>query len=799
MKNFLLLFLLTTFYNFCIGQNFQNYYNVGNECQQKGQYQKAIDFYKKAEKKTSKAYERNRVYKALADSYKEISDYVHATDYYEKLLKIYNQENQKKILLNLSDLWILTGQYQKVIDNLKDMQNSPDETVRLTNLSAAYSKLGKPNEALILLDNVLKDKTSPNYKIALQNKGYILWQQKNYAEAEKLLEKAIILYNQDDPNKYICMGNLAKVKAGLKKYEQALETINEAIDWQENKFGNKHQDYINSIRKRAEIVFESGQTGDATELFFQYFFLQRNYITQNFAFMTEQERLNFWHSQKPLIEECYLIGNNDPEFLFDVAVFSKSILTSANRNFYMQMSNNKNLSEKYDSLIEMRAKTLITTGEERKKIEDNIRYIEKQLMESLPDFGNYINSLQIKGGHIRKTIGENDAAVEFIYYSKNDTMHYAAIVLQGGNTKFVPLFSEQEIETLEVGDGYATVRECINEPGNPFVQHKNVLYRDTLLGSKIWDEIVKDIPQNANVYFCPDGIFHQLAIEYLCFSRKDLNFFRLSSMRTLIEKKNQQDYNSILYIGSLNYNVSTSVGQAKNNEPDRSGCEMLRKNGIIVPYSFLSNSIYEIYNARNTFKAQKTKVLIRNQASEEVVKKELPQYKTVIISTHGYNHSDIEIKKDCNLADNIYADSIMSMCGIALSGVNVYSMDDSTNRHLNDGLLTALEMSRLDLSGVDFMIFSACQTNLGAVNRDGVFNIPRGLKQAGVNSMMVTLWQINDKSAEKIMTEFFKNLKQGKNKCEALKLAKDFVMKKNIDNFDTPYHLCPYIIIDGIN
>ncbi len=296
-------------------------------------------------------FEKNRVYQSLANNYKAIADYHHAIWYYQKLLPIYKGANQQRVLLNLSDLWLLTGQYSKVIDNLKDMQQSPDELVRLTNLSAAYLRLGRQPEAIAMLNNILQSATdSAKLRIALQNKGYTLWSMERYAEADTVLKTALELFDANDTKRYICLANLAKVQAANGKFDIAVNNIDQAISWQLKNLGNKHLDYIISVRKKAEILQMAGKMGNATKSFKLYFQNERNYIADNFAYMTENERLNFWHSQKPLIDECYAIEAHDPEFLFDVAVFSKSVLMQANHNFATLAATDINTAILYDKI-----------------------------------------------------------------------------------------------------------------------------------------------------------------------------------------------------------------------------------------------------------------------------------------------------------------------------------------------------------------------------------------------------------------------------------------------------------------
>lgn len=74
----------------------------------------------------------------------------------------------------------------------------------------------------------------------------------------------------------------------------------------------------------------------------------------------------------------------------------------------------------------------------------------------------------------------------------------------------------------------------------------------------------------------------------------------------------------------------------------------------------------------------------------------------------------------------------------------------------NDGILSARELSRLDLRGTWLVVLSACDTGLGeARNGEGVLGLRRGFVQAGAQNLLMTLWPISDKWSVEIMKSFY--------------------------------------------
>ncbi|MBO7596364.1 MAG: CHAT domain-containing protein [Bacteroidales bacterium] len=803
--------------------DFQKHFASGQNAAQRGLYAKAVNYYLKAEKNTKRNYEKSRVYQAIADSYTKLSDYTHAINYYTKLLSIYNGDNRKKIILNLSDLWFLTGQYQKIIDNLQPMQNAPDETIRLNNLALAYLRLDRYDDAMALIDSVLLNKQSSNYKIALQNKGYLLWNRNKFKEADSLLQMAVAMFDADDPNRYICHANLAKIQAETGNYSSAEDNIETAIRWQKLHLGEKHLDYIISLRKKAEILRAAGKVGDATRSFKDFFYKEREYVAQNFAYMTENERLNFWHSQKPLIDECFAL-EDDADFLFDVAVFSKSVLEQTNINFGDAVDKDETLKQLYEQIIEARTAVRSASVPDRKQYESKVEKLEKLFAEKFADYKKFTSTLQLGGKDVKSTLkNDMESVVELIYYNNDSVMKYAALIMQRSKpARFVPLFTQDEIENFQLKDSNSVIH-AIQSGSLKCVLN---LYTDTLLSAKIWDKITPYLPENSTVYFVPDGIFYNFGIEYLCFGRQDLNLFRLSASRVLCRRNRRTvGKGNALIIGGLDYNdASSSV--VHDAYTDRTGSVILDKLFGDLYWSSLANTKTETDSVAQIFKRNGIQVSTATlgMGTEDFVKGALSHHNTVLIATHGYSYGFQKIKNEYNMTDSFTQDSTMTLSGIILSGANQHFKQDSTTAYKEDGYITALEISSLDLSNVDLIMLSACQTGLGQVSMDGASGLPRGLKKAGANSIIVSLWEVNDLATRLFSTFFFDYLCKGMSKYEALRCAQrdvrnfDGVVKLKVSTFSqsrmamvttekdvhvkdlkNPYFWAPFILIDGIN
>ena len=115
-------------------------------------------------------------------------------------------------------------------------------------------------------------------------------------------------------------------------------------------------------------------------------------------------------------------------------------------------------------------------------------------------------------------------------------------------------------------------------------------------------------------------------------------------------------------------------------------------------------------------------------------------------------------------------DYAMSRSGLLLAGAGT-AWGESDYKNYDDGILTAKEIALLDLQRTDLVVLSACQTGLGDITVDGVAGLQRGFKKAGCGSMLLSLWQVDDKATKILMTDFYRHLAAGKTPTQAFQLA----------------------------
>ena len=151
------------------------------------------------------------------------------------------------------------------------------------------------------------------------------------------------------------------------------------------------------------------------------------------------------------------------------------------------------------------------------------------------------------------------------------------------------------------------------------------------------------------------------------------------------------------------------------------------------------------------------------------------------LATHGFCLSDQDFRRTNALGDSWIGNSgtrwnassqneewenPLVRCGIALAGANHASQ--ITNAMAEDGLLTGLEASLLNLQRTELVILSACDTGKGEVKiGEGVMSLRRAFRIAGAQTVLASHWNANDKATSRLITEFMQRWQAGEPRGKA--------------------------------
>jgi tetratricopeptide (TPR) repeat protein/CHAT domain-containing protein len=110
--------------------------------------------------------------------------------------------------------------------------------------------------------------------------------------------------------------------------------------------------------------------------------------------------------------------------------------------------------------------------------------------------------------------------------------------------------------------------------------------------------------------------------------------------------------------------------------------------------------------------------------------------------------------------------------GLLLAGFNVWQAGGELPAEAEDGILTAEDVTGLDLQGTELVVLSACETGLGQVQvGEGVFGLRRAFVLAGARTLVMSLWKVPDRQTQELMVDFYGRILAGEPRAEALRQA----------------------------
>ena len=137
----------------------------------------------------------------------------------------------------------------------------------------------------------------------------------------------------------------------------------------------------------------------------------------------------------------------------------------------------------------------------------------------------------------------------------------------------------------------------------------------------------------------------------------------------------------------------------------------------------------------------------------------------------------------------------MIRSGLLLAGANhAWKTGKPFKPDMEDGILTAYEISQMDLSNTELVVLSACETGLGDIQgNEGVYGLQRAFKIAGAKYLMMSLWQVPDFQTQELMTVFYQKWLTEKMPIpDAFHEAQQTMRKK----YEHPYFWAGFVLVE---
>jgi len=798
-------------------------------------YNQAIDYSQLAEQNYIKVSGKNgvglaRIYNNLGNVYRKKINYNEALKYFNQALTVFkNQDVINKnqiagVYYSIAEVYYKMNKYNDVIQISSQYLNNADtiDIIRYYDLlGATYQEL-KQNEKVI---RYYQKAIELLYQIDSENGMSLAFEYLKLAsflssigktnEAEKAINKAkpIIFSNGNekgyyaslyyrnlgllDENKHIESKDLDFFKSqnnknileAIESYKNALEALNFPADIssQESLDSIKINNISNTdcldllqLIGNAYIRISNLYEGDNSEKYIDNINLALNYYKTAGSFVQRLRKETSGDDNKILlanlqqstftdvVKTAYLAYKTDKNFEnLNLAFINAERLKSGSIFDKLEETLAKDNSLIPDSLLKREdyLNRNITSYNEKRFDELNSSNPDSSIIESLDsilfalnqdrlDLNNYLennysdyydlkySSSLYNVEDIQQKLKNNEVLIEYVLDETNTLPELYSILISNKSTKFIKQdIGDQFINNIEMtfyfmsNSNYMFTR---NEDAKNFCISSNQLYK------KLIEPFNNDI-QDKKLIIVPDGKLNYIAFDALIDALPDTT-------------KNIQ-FNKLNYLikrNCINYTYSANLLYKFDN------LSKMANKGVLAFAPVYKDDTIPIGNQKinliplpgvqkevqNISHEIKTKIFKGSDATEINFRRNIEKYDMLHLAMHAY------------INDSLPAYSAL-----------VFEQGTGSQPE-NDGLLNTADIYNLKLNA-RLTVLSACNTGSGTLRKgEGVMSLARGFIYAGCPSVIMTLWEVEDNSGTKIMSSFYKFLKKGKPKDEALRLAK---------------------------
>lgn len=651
--------------------------------------------------------------------------------------------------------------------------NHPDTASSLNALGLLYTEQYQHQKAEPLLIEALQIREQePGAKAveiasSANNLGLLYQMQGRYSQAEPLLLRAYGILEEmlgdDHPKIMTCLNNLASLKRDLGQYDQAEEMLLRALGNWEEILGLEHPIaticYRNLVHlyaaqhEHSKIIAILGQLHAAESIFLARE-LPRVPISRQIQFLRRFDvtrRLS-----------CLLAATYHP-------AATLALVSRLNRHGLPQEIERRQLeysrlpgsdraqAERLAALITALASRDLDPAD-RAVLQDQRDVLERDLFSKYPEPG--IRQCTVE--EVATAIPVDGILVEF--ERVGDLEQYIALILSPeASVRIVNLGSAAELETMI--DAALFSSSCgLPEDADQWQQVSN----------QLMGPLLSELENSRHWFISLDGALHRIPFNALPWPGEPARWLTDTVAITLLTSGRD-----LLDVGDPIKSEGTSVVVANpsfdhsivaSGIPESDGGGRSRDMGSLDAWDLLPGTaeeglrVAELLDASLLMESDATTINLQRAVHPRILH----------AATHGYFLPDQpdpdpegsmrQIHDSFSPLASFQGEDPMLRSGLVLAGAN----NPEANPH-DDGYLTALEATHLDLQGTELVTLSACDTGRGDIRTgEGVYGLQRALIVAGARSMLLSLWKVPDDATCEFMVRFYTLLKQGAGRYEAL-------------------------------
>lgn len=683
-----------------------------------------------------------------------------------------------------------------------------------------------------------QSKFSPQYGRAQYFLGMLYAARGEIQKAEPLLIEARNIYKttfgEKDFQYAQCLGGLASLHYAAGNYAEAETLYSQALDICKAAVGEKHPGYAATLNQLAFVFAADGKPEQAEPRYREAIGISRGLMEATSVLQSERQQLAMGQALRHQLDNYVSLGVNTGRYAREIFanVLNWKGATLVRQRGMRLAADDPAVAESFKKLQEVVGRAaslsravpdasqqaawqaqLTQLGAERERLEAELsaksaafRQATKpttleELLAALPNDAVLVDYLEYR--RALPTRIEPSGLISPVQYQRQ----YVAFVVRHAAKP------AEQVTMIPLGDA-APIGTAVDVWRKTYGMDSEAVYAGALLRTSVWEPLRKAIAGAKTILVSTDGALGRMPLAAL--PGRDAGKYLLEEERlamlpvpqllpTLVSDAGKRAAeHELLLLGDVDYDSSSSgaaadaTGQsAKKKQPRRPG-ENQAANASRTPaddklFDPLTNTAGEIaaigslYAGLYDVKPNDPLSLVRAQAGEAKFRELAPHYRHLHLATHGFFAApeyasaldSLAPGNDRGRALLVGRDSPVAgtspglLSGLALAGAN-----REPTAAADDGILTSQEISTLDLSGVDTVVLSACDTGLGATaGGEGLLGVQRAFQTAGARTTVASYWKVDDLVTRLLMERFYRNLwDKEMTRLDALREAQLYVL-----------------------
>jgi tetratricopeptide (TPR) repeat protein len=796
--------------------------NLGNVYKDCGQYAKAVEYYEKAlgiERKIHDVAGEGNTLTNLGNVYKDWGQYAKAVEYFEKALeinrKIGNLYVEGETLMGLGSVYYDWGQHTKAVEYYdkslgirRKIGDVNGEGATLTNLGKVYHHRGEHDKALASFQKGMEIYVKIGVPAGKPNDliGNLYIDKGELAKAEPFIKQA----NLDSS-----LGRLSLAKADYPSSKNSYESLLKSAE--QNRNANNLFAAYAGLGMSYECIGDNLQAVEYYRKAVLHTEDLRSSLNPGERETFFDVRIGGFYRTSPYEGLARVLAKmNRPVEAFKESEYARARIFAesiSKRSEYAGLDVPKDIRDKDSQLTdELAALTKNLQKAYEKQNKEQIAVLEPQVKEAKQKLSAHVDMLRKQHPLFAATRYPQPMDLKETALQDNEwvlayhvTDPGIIIYLTKGKNLIRGLF--KPIPRKDVAELVRKFRSPMELGSNDSFAEKLGKF-DFGSGKKLSDlllsDILPDIPKNTPLIIIPDSSLGVVPFEMLVLNdagkivadnkrpqtsgaeffgdRNPISYYQsitaLTLERTLGKQKKTQD--KLLVIADPVFEMKDARTQENGPSTKLAGSEARlyedlmtsveegKVGGLRFGRLPLTGNLAE--NLNTAFKGSctlYTGLKANKGAFIKDIAPNLSDYSKVVFATHGY-------------------------FGKGLPGINEPVLVFTLVPPGTDGYIRMSEVMGLKMNA-DMVALTACQTGLGRnISGEGTMGMGRAFQYAGAKSVLMSLWSVAEGSSVDLVESFFRHIKEGKNKLEALKLARDEIRKQG---YDHPFFWASFILV----